>query len=123
MSVEFQDHCDRLYAMATSSEGAGLVGKTTQQIADVLGPPDQISTLVRRGITWMRVVYVCQRLPQGASAEERDAYTRGWRFAPSLLFRDGILVTESEFYREVPEARLTATPSTELTFEMGGTFP
>src|SRR6187551_3488654 len=97
-----QDRSERLYQLMASSQWDTFVGKTTRDIADLLGRPDRVMTLRRDGVTWMRIIYVCDRLPAGVTAEERDAFTKGWRFSPSLLFRDGVVVPEEQFDQEVP---------------------
>jgi hypothetical protein len=115
--------CDALYQLVASSGWASLVGKSSHDIADLLGRPDRIATLVHEGITWTRIVYVCEHLPARASTEERSAHGRGWRFTPSLLLRDGVVVSEATFEREVSGGRRAAIPPPELEFHEGGRFP
>jgi hypothetical protein len=118
-----QERCDRLYQFTASSRWASLVGKSSRDIADLLGRPERIATLTHGGVTWTRIVYICERLPKGATAEERGAYGQGWRFTPSLLLRDGIVVSEADFEQEVSGDRRTAVPPPELEFHEGGRFP
>jgi hypothetical protein len=118
-----RERCDRLYQLAASPEWASLMGKSSHDVADLLGHPDRITTLVREGVTWTRIVYVCEHLPTRATTEERVAYEQGWRFSPSLLFRDSIVVSEATFDQEVSGGRRAAMPPPELAFHQGGRFP
>jgi hypothetical protein len=115
--------CDQLYELATSPRWASLAGRSGREVAEEVGPPDRVFTLVHDGVTWTRIVYECEALPVRASAEERDRYAKGWRFTPSLLLRDGVVVTEDTFDREVVGDQRTAVPPPELQFREGGRFP
>lgn len=118
-----QARCDRLYEMHTSSRWAGLAGQRSHEVAALLGAPDEVMTLDHAGATWTRIVYRCEMLPAGAPAGERVAYGRGWRFAPTLLLRDGVVVPADSLDRAVGAAGRTAGPPPGLVFRPGGTFP
>ena len=118
-----QARCDELHDFVKSPRWAALAGKTTREIADLLGPPDHIGTLVHDGVTWMQIVYDCEHLPVRSTAEERAAYAKGWRLAPGLYFRNGVVAPEGAFYREVVGENRTAVPPPEQRFKEGGRFP
>ena len=115
--------CDDLYDLVRSPGWTALEGKPATDVAALLGQPDRIATLVHRGVTWTRITYVCDTLPSRASADERAAYAEGWRFTPSLLLRDGLVVPETSFDREVLGGGAYAVPPPELRFTEGGRFP
>lgn len=93
------------------------------EVAAQLGAPDRVSTLVYEGVTWTRIVYLCEALPTTAGEAERQAYERGWRFSPTLLLRNGTVVPEAAFDAEVVRGQRTAGPRPELEFREGGSFP
>jgi hypothetical protein len=115
--------CDDLYELVRSPRWAALEGRTAADVAALLGRPDSVATLVHQGVTWTRITYVCETLPSRASDEERAAYAAGWRFTPSLLLRDGVVVPETTFDREVLGGGAVAVPPPELRFREGGRFP
>ena len=123
MSALSRPTCDELYELVRSPRWTALEGSAATDVAALLGQPDRIATLVHRGVTWTRITYRCEALPGGASADERAAYAEGWRFTPSLLLRDGIVVSETTFDREVLGEGAVAIPPPELQFREGGRFP
>jgi hypothetical protein len=109
--------------MVSSKRWDSLAGLRSHEIAEKLGRPDEIGTLVHRGITWTRITYVCRGAPARATDEEKIALRKGWKFAPGLLLRDGVVVPLDTFDREVIGDRRTAVPPPELQFQRGGLFP
>jgi hypothetical protein len=99
-----------------------IYGKTTRQIYDSLGTPTFVGVLEHEGIQWLQVRYLFEVYPRKAPGYAKRAYQKGWRFGPSLTFRNGISVRDHEFNREVLILGTPLTPE-HLRFKKGGQFP
>lgn len=121
--MDDQERCDALYRMVHSERWAALVGASSAQVAELLGPPTTIETLDHGGRTWTSIRYDFTTVPSQASDEERASHARGMRFAPTLFFRDGVCVPYEEYVREVLAGKRYAVIPEELRFQPGGSFP
>lgn len=128
-SSDPQVRCDAFYELF---DGAGkpthkehiekLYGKTTKQIYDSLGKPSFVGVLEHEGIKWLQVSYLFEVCPSKSPKGAQRAYKKGWRYSPSIIFRNGISVIENEFDREVLTIGYQLIPE-HLLFKRGGQFP
>ncbi len=116
-----QARSDRFYELVNSEEWTALPGASAVEIAARLGEPQRVESLSHEGHTWIQIVYEFDAIPSEATPEETEAYGRGMRFAPTLLFRDGVCVTFDDYVREVLGGILLNVQ--EVRFRPGGTFP
>src|SRR5215831_7759542 len=127
-SSDQQQRCDAFYEIfgdGVSGEikkSTLIYGKTTKKIHELLGDPTSIYTLEYKSIKWQRVIYLFDICPTKASIDVKAACKKGWKYGPSVLFRNGISVPESVFSVETDERIYSVTPE-HLTFRKGGVFP
>jgi hypothetical protein len=128
-SSDPQVRCDAFYELF---DGGGepskkehlemLNGKSTAEIYDLLGKPTSIGVLEYKGIKWLLPNYVFEVCPTKAPNDAQEACKQGWRYGPSILFRNGISVPHSKFDRETGATRYSVPPE-HLRFKRGGQFP
>jgi hypothetical protein len=128
-SPDPQVRCDAFYEIF---DGAGdpsrkehvelLHGKSTAEIYDLLGKPTFIGVVKYKGIRWLQVNYVFEVCPTRAPGEFQAACKQGWRYGPSITFRNGTSVPYSKFAQETEVYRYSIPPD-YLLFKKGGQFP
>lgn len=99
-----------------------IYGKTTKEIHELLGDPTSTFILEYNKTRWLRIQFLFESCPTEALVEEKDSCEKGWRFGPSLLFRDAISVPFQVFSNETGADRYSVTPE-HLRFKKGGSFP
>jgi hypothetical protein len=122
-----QTRCDAFYALFDASGGesseAPFAERTTTEVQAVLGDPNRVATLSHEGVEWLRIGYSFDTVyPSGAGEAGRRAHGTGWRYAPSLVFRDRVVVTYEQMARELGIWELSTIP-VHLRFVPGGEFP
>jgi hypothetical protein len=127
-SSDQQVRCDAFYELFGSGEGfknfrtEKLHGKTTDEIHEMLGEPTSIGILEHKETKWLEVHYRFEVCPTKGSNEEKESCKKGWRYGPSLVFRNGISVEWTSWSEETGEKYYSVTPE-HLRFKKGGTFP
>ena len=126
-SSDSQVRCDAFYELFGRAEDRRnstieIYGKTTKEIHELLGEPTSTFILEYNKTRWLRIQFLFESCPTGALVEEKESCKKGWRFGPSLLFRDGISVSSQVFSDETGESRYSVTPE-HLKFKKGGSFP
>jgi hypothetical protein len=127
-SSDLQLRCDAFYEIfgngvsGETVKSSLIYGKTTKKVHELLGDPTSIYTLEHKSIKWLRISYLFDICPTKASIDEKAACKKGWRYSPSVLFRNGISVPKSVFAEETGEGHYSVTPE-HLTFRKGGVFP
>lgn len=122
-AIDDQQRCDELYRLVHSERWAALAGSSSEEVHELLGPPTSVETLEHEGHVWTLIRYDCKLAPSEASQEERASYEQGMRFAPTLLFRDGVCVPYQAYLDEVLGGQRFAVVPEELRFRPGGSFP
>ena len=120
-SSDAQVRCDAFYELFGDAENRRqtsieLYGKTTKEIQKLIGEPTATAVLEYKETSWLRVQFLFEVCPTKEPCKE------GWRFGPSLLFRNGKSVPWQVFSDETGEGRYSVTPE-HLRFKKGGTFP
>ena len=105
-----KEHTERLY------------GKTTTEIYELLGKPTGVGVLEHKGIKWLLVSYVFETCPTKAPADAQAACRQGWKYGPSVMFRNGISVPYKDWDQENGVMQYQVTPE-YLRFKSGGQFP
>jgi hypothetical protein len=125
-SPDPQVRCDAFHHLFGDFSGPGekptraaLYGKTTREIYDLLGAPSSLATLDHDGVQWLRISYRFEVCPEGG---DHEAWERGWRYSPGIVFRNGISVPPSTVDEELGLYRYSAPPQ-HLRFKEGGCFP
>ena len=130
-SSDAQVRCDAFYALFTPNGSAinfedetklrRLLGASTRQIHELLGDPTWVGTLNYRGVHWTEVSYKFDTFPSAEPAQMRQAWREGWRYAPTLVFRNGALVSRKTM--DVELENFYQAPPEHLRFKQGGVFP
>lgn len=118
-----QERVDFFYDLVCSGEWEALAGRGAREILALLGPPAEIWALDHQGHRWHSIVYRFDAVPSRATGDEREAHQRGMRFAPSLLFRDGVSVGPERFRAEVLGGKETAGPPAGIEWRREESFP
>jgi len=126
-SPDPQVRCNAFYELFGDSEKSKLMHsqlykKTTKEVYDLLGKPSHVFVLEHKGVKWLRVDYQFEVCPSAASKEEREAWEKGWQFAPMIFFRNGVSVPFKVMVKELELFRYQAIPE-NLQFKAGGSFP
>ena|GEM_PF-1278680 len=123
-----QVRCDAFYELFGIVDGSKnfrtemLYGKTTKQIHELLGEPTSTYILEYEDTKWLSPHYEFELCPTIASNEFKEAFKKGWRFAPSVIFRNGISVPYSVWSKETRVGNYPIAPE-HLRFKKGGAFP
>lgn len=89
-----------------------LLGQTTAQIGQLLGRPSSTWRCEERGHEWLEARYEFNRCPRAATADQKERYEESRaRFEVRLYFRDRILVSRSEMWRERNIAKWSILPT------------
>ncbi len=127
-SPDQQLRCDAFYEIFGFGVSVEIVksrliyGKTTKKVHELLGDPTLIYTLEYKGIKWLRADYLFDICPTKAPMAFEAAYKKGWRYSPSVLFRNGISAPDNVFWKETDIGLYSVTPE-HLSFRKGGVFP
>ena len=120
-SSDAQVRCDAFYELFAVAEDKRhapieLYGKTTKEIQELLGEPTSTSILEYKETSWLNVQFLFEVCPT------KQPCKKGWRYGPSLLFRNGLSVPWQIFSDETGAERYSVTPE-HLRFKKGGIFP
>ena len=125
-SPDSQIRCDAFHNLFGDLAGPGekqtrkgLYGKTTKEIHALLGDPTSVATLEHKGNRWLQISYRFEVCPTKGG---RDAWEKGWRYSPTVVFRNGISVPPSRLDEEL-ELHKYSIPPQHLKFKEGGRFP
>lgn len=99
-----------------------LYGKTTTEIHALLGDPTSVGHLEYNGVRWLEIIYRFDVCPTEASPGSHRQWKEGWRYSPSVIFRNGISVKFKAYADELKIFEYQIAPK-HLTFKEGGSFP
>lgn len=87
-----------------------LLGRTTAEMLRMLGPPSEVGRLEYDGDEWVQFVYEFPTVPDNAAPSPGSAPARGWRYCPTVSFKNRMVCPAGEFMRRWDSDKYAITP-------------
>ena len=97
VSANAQERVDAFYEVFDSDDRLSgwqaelILGKTPEQICDLLGKPVGVNVLEDGKDTWLHAQYLFKEIPTTAPNRE-ELVKKKWKYGPSVVFRNGVSV-------------------------------